>query len=128
MAYNSNLGPCDGPTIIPDPSQSKPEDWWSWSAEEMVLSASIITDLYSFMNTKGLSSLAYPFPGFCLLTAASILIQCTIFDWPSMRARTVDARAFLKATLELCSSLGEHWELANYWVNMPLIFLKSVLI
>lgn len=122
-------GPCDGPSLIADdrnPSRAYVTDWWLASVVKMVESANAISDLYVLMETKKLSPTAYPFPGFCLLNAATIHLQCHVYSWQVNDGGNDTHRLYLKKDLEACHKMSLRWPLAVHWVCclqcMPYLF------
>ncbi|KAL3427200.1 transcriptional regulatory protein PB1A11.04c 1 [Phlyctema vagabunda] len=123
--YDPTLGPCDGLPLMPANS-IPPIDWWRNSAFVMIDSAKSIVDIYSAMDSRNLSATAYPFPGLCLLTAGSIFVQCTIFQWKSVESvvSPSSSRQYLQRTMEAFHSLGKHWYLAKHWIHHLSLYYK----
>lgn len=85
----------------------------------MIQSANAISDLHNMMMQRGLSASGYPMLGSGLLTAASIHVICTVFDWDSMRQVTTRTTSihYLKQDMEGINDLGQRWDLAIHWVS-----------
>lgn len=117
-------GPCDGPSLTPHGS-IPPTGWWHNSAKIMIESANAISELYQIVESKGLSGNSYPFPGLCILTAASIHIPCTVYNWPSLQYLTKNSRWCLQNDMEACHKLGLDWPVGLRWVSIKPIHTQK---
>jgi hypothetical protein len=84
----------------------------------MVESAEAISELYATMKKWSLSASAYPFPGLCLLTAATVHTMFAIFEWESMSTLIThnSSRDLLRKDMEAFNDIGQYWPLAIHWV------------
>ncbi|RDW69290.1 hypothetical protein BP6252_08310 [Coleophoma cylindrospora] len=123
--YDPCSGPCDGLPLRP-PNSEAPSDFWRHETAVMIESAKSILEIYTTMESRNMSATAYPFPGLCLLTAGSIFVQCTIFQWRSIDFVVTPSasRLYLRRTMEAFHSLGRHWYLARHWIRHLSLYYK----
>ena len=114
IGYDPANGPCDGPSISYD---YEPANWWRETARAGMECARQISLHFSDMVEMNLVPWAFPFSGFCLLTAASYQVFCSLRHWESASEFTgIQAGYLLVSMLEHMMKFREVWPLAAHWV------------
>jgi hypothetical protein len=115
--HDPSLGPCDGP-VLDSQNVPAPDGWWSNSLESLIKCADLVCTIFEDMVADRIPNNSYPFPGLCLMTAATVHIMfasAKLETSPSMdQARH---KAFLKRDLIAIRDLKNQWNLASHWVT-----------